>query len=146
MRPPSAIPRRVTYREIGGHVEGYALHNLGLVYRGSTGLTRPMASFKEALVKHRAAGQLAGEATTLKDLGEVERRSATGRSACVAGGAAKIFEQIADQDQAAETASLLASLPRSPRGRPRGRQRLRIISQITLLNGVRIASPWQYPI
>ena len=70
-----------------------------------------IASFGESVLKHRASGQLWGEARALKHLGEV--RAQTGELADARAsltGALGIFEQIGDQPEAAETASLLASL------------------------------------
>ena len=70
-----------------------------------------MASFNEALAKHRAAGLLTGEASTLKDLAKARAQTgnlAEARASLAA--ATRIFEQIGDRDQAAETASKLALL------------------------------------
>ena len=98
-------------RDMGGHAEGYALDNLGCVYRD---LRRPddaIASFGESVLKHRASGQLRAEARALKHLGEVRHqigRTAAAREALTR--AVEIFEQVADQPEATETASLLASL------------------------------------
>jgi DNA-binding SARP family transcriptional activator/tetratricopeptide (TPR) repeat protein len=98
-------------REMGGHAEGFALDGLGCVYRD---LRRPddaIASFGESVLKHRASGQLRAEARALKHLGEVRGeigRTAAAREALTR--AVEIFEQVADQPEAAETASLLASL------------------------------------
>ena len=96
---------------MGGHSEGYALDGLGCVYRD---LRRPddaIASFGESVLKHRASGQLRAEARALKHLGEVRGeigRTAAAREALTR--AVEIFEQVADQPEAMETASLLASL------------------------------------
>ena len=59
-------------REIGGHAEGHALHNLGLVLLRLHRLDEAITSFKDALSKHRAWGVLVGEANTLKHLGEAQ--------------------------------------------------------------------------
>jgi DNA-binding SARP family transcriptional activator len=99
-------------REIGGYVEGHALHNLGLVFLRMHRLDEAISRLTEALGKHRAAGLLAGEALTLKHLGEAQAQ--TGKRAEARASltdAIRIFEQIGDQAEAAETASLLASLP-----------------------------------
>ena len=105
------IEARDISREIGGYVEGHALHNLGLVYLRLHRLDEAVASFNEALAKHRAAGLLAGEASTLKDLAEARAQTGNlGEARASLAAAAKIFEQIADRDQAAETASRLALL------------------------------------
>jgi DNA-binding SARP family transcriptional activator len=97
--------------EIGGHVEGHALHNLGLVYLRQHRLNEAIARFREALSKHRAVGSIGGEASTLRHLGEAQVESggeADGRTSLTE--ALSIFEQIGDQEQAAETNALLVSL------------------------------------
>jgi tetratricopeptide (TPR) repeat protein len=98
-------------REFGGHAEGFALLNLGVVYMRQGRLDEAIARFEEALAKHRASGALDGEAWTLKSLGaaqaEIGGRS-DARSSLTA--ALSIFEQIGSQEQAAETAALLSSL------------------------------------
>jgi DNA-binding SARP family transcriptional activator len=98
-------------REVGGYVEGHVLHSLGLVYLRQHRLDEAMASFTEALGRHRAAGLLIGEASTLRDLAQARAQTgdpAGARASLVA--AIGIFEQIGDRDRAAETASLLSSL------------------------------------
>ena len=90
-------------REIGGHAEGHALHNLGRVDLRQRRLDEAIASIEEALPKHRAFGDLVGEATALKELGTAQ--AATGRQADARvslTGALRIFEQIGDQEQAGE--------------------------------------------
>ena len=62
------VQARDICRETGGYVEGPILHNLGLVFLRLRWVHKAMASFTEALIKHRAAGLLVGEAWTLKDL------------------------------------------------------------------------------
>lgn len=98
-------------REIGGHAEGHALHNLGLVYMRQDRLDDAFASFSEALAKHRASGDLDGEGWTLKSLGvaqaEVGSRAEARESLTKA---LRIFEQIGDREQATEATELLASL------------------------------------
>jgi DNA-binding SARP family transcriptional activator len=107
------IGARDICREIGGaHVEGHALNNLGKVYHRLHRLDEAAASLEEALRKHRAAGLLFGQAITLRHLGEVhaetgDKNQARARLA----EAHRIFEQIGDQVETAETAALLASLP-----------------------------------
>jgi tetratricopeptide (TPR) repeat protein len=105
------IQARDICREIGGYVEGATLHNLGRVFLRLRCLDKAIASFTEALSKHRAAGLLDGEARTLRDLAEAraETGDMTGARASLAE-ATKIFEQIGDRTGAAETASLLVSL------------------------------------
>jgi DNA-binding SARP family transcriptional activator len=106
------IQARDICREIGGgHVEGHALNNLGEVYQLQHRLDDAVASYEEALHKHRAAGLLFGQAMTLKHLGEAraEMRDKSRARASLAE-ALKIFQQIDDQAEAAETTALLASL------------------------------------
>jgi DNA-binding SARP family transcriptional activator/tetratricopeptide (TPR) repeat protein len=98
-------------REFGGHAEGYALFNLGLVYMRQRRLAEAIARFEEALPKHRASGALDGEAWTLQGLGAAQAetgRPADARASLAA--ALRIFEQIGYQEQATETAALLASV------------------------------------
>jgi DNA-binding SARP family transcriptional activator len=102
-------------REIGGLAEGHALHNLGRVYLRQRRHDEAIARFEEALPKHRAFGDLVGEATALKELGTAQAE--TGRQADARAsltGALRIFEQIGDQEQAGEAAALLAGLPPDP--------------------------------
>jgi DNA-binding SARP family transcriptional activator len=96
-------------REIGGHAEGHALHNLGHVYLLQHRLDEAITSFEEAIRKHRASGTLDGE--TFKHLGQAQAEN--GRDADAAASLAealRIFEQMGDREQAAETSELLASL------------------------------------
>jgi DNA-binding SARP family transcriptional activator/tetratricopeptide (TPR) repeat protein len=98
-------------RDMGGHSEGFALDNLGCVYRDLRRPVDAISSFGESVAKHRASGQLRAEARALRHLGEVRREigsTAAAREALTR--AVEIFEQVADQPEAAETASLLASL------------------------------------
>jgi DNA-binding SARP family transcriptional activator/tetratricopeptide (TPR) repeat protein len=98
-------------RDMGGQAEGYALDNLGCVYRDLRRPADAIASFEESVLKHRASGDLRAEARALKNLGEVHRE--VGSTAAARGAltrAVEIFEQVADQPEAAETTSLLASL------------------------------------
>jgi tetratricopeptide (TPR) repeat protein len=98
-------------REFGDHAEGHALHNLGRVYTRQHRLEEAVATLKDALVKLRASGELDAEAWTLKSLGTAHTEVgnvAEARASLTEG--LRIFEQIANQEQAAETAALLASL------------------------------------
>jgi DNA-binding SARP family transcriptional activator len=96
-------------REIGGHTEGHALHNLGRVYLIQHRLDEAIVSFQEAIRKHRASGTLDGEA--FKHLGQAQAESGGDADALASlAEALRIFEQIGDKEQAAETSELLASL------------------------------------
>jgi DNA-binding SARP family transcriptional activator len=98
-------------RQTGGYVEGHVLHNLGLVFLRQHRLGGAIASFTEALSKHRAAGVLSGQAWTLKDLGQARAETgdlAKARTSLAA--AVEIFEQIGDKSGAAEATALLGTL------------------------------------
>jgi DNA-binding SARP family transcriptional activator len=100
---------------LGGELSGargYALINLGTVYTRLRRLDEAITSFSEALSVHRASGALGGEALALQSLG-VAQAEAGARADARASltGALRIFEQIGDQEQAAESAALLKSLP-----------------------------------
>jgi tetratricopeptide (TPR) repeat protein len=98
-------------REFGGHAEGHALHNLGLVYLRQRRFDEAIARLEEALLKHRASGALDGEAWTLKSLGTAQAETgsvAAARTSLTA--ALRIFEQIGYQRDAAEAEALLTSL------------------------------------
>jgi DNA-binding SARP family transcriptional activator len=106
------VEARDICREIGGHVEGHALNNLGRVYHRLLRHGEAVASLDEALRKHRAAGALFGEATTLKHLGEVYADTGgLDKARTSLTDALRIFERIGEQAEAAEVAVLLASLP-----------------------------------
>ena len=99
-------------RVIGGYVEGHTLHNLGLLYLRQHRLDDAIASFNEALAKHRAAGALFGEALALKRLGGAQREAGAVTAARASlTRSHQIFEEIGEQPEAAEAAGLLASLP-----------------------------------
>jgi DNA-binding SARP family transcriptional activator len=103
--------RDICRQMAGGYVEGHALHNLGRVYHFQHRFDDAVASFTDALGKHRAAGLLWGEAMTLKHLGEVRAQTGDLRDARASlVDALRIFEQIGDQAEEAETAALLTSL------------------------------------
>jgi DNA-binding SARP family transcriptional activator len=105
------VQARDISREFGGYVEGHVLHNLGLVFLRQHRPQEAIASFTEALHKHRAAGLLAGEAWTLKDLARA--RAETGNTAegrALLAMAIRIFEQTGDQAGTSEAAALLAEL------------------------------------
>jgi DNA-binding SARP family transcriptional activator len=99
-------------REIGGHAAGHALANLGRVYMRQHRLDEAVARLEEAISRHRASGDRGGEAWALVYLGtaqaEIGRRTAARASLTEA---SRVFMQIGFQEQAAEAAALLASLP-----------------------------------
>jgi DNA-binding SARP family transcriptional activator len=96
-------------REIGGPAEGHALNNLGRVYLLQHRLDEAIVSLQEAIRKHRASGTLDGEA--FKHLGQAQAESGSDADAVASlAEALRIFEQIGDKEQAAETSGLLASL------------------------------------
>jgi len=99
-------------REIGGHAEGHALANLGRVYLRQHRLEEAIAMSEESLSRHRVSGDRGGEAFALMILGaaQAETGSRTEARASLTE-ALRIFEQIGDDEQGAETAALLASLP-----------------------------------
>ena len=110
----SCVEARDIWREIGGYGEGWALDNLGRVYLALGRIDDAASSLTDAIDAHRASGELAGQATTLKHLGHA--RSAAGDLAAARNSwteALSIFEQIDERAEAAEVAAALASLPRS---------------------------------
>jgi tetratricopeptide (TPR) repeat protein len=99
------------FREFGGYGEGHALHNLGRVYLLLGRLDEAAASFTEAVRKHREAGDLWGEATAFKHLGQANRLAGDVAEAQVAWTTAQaIFEQFGDRTEAAEAAAAVAEL------------------------------------
>jgi DNA-binding SARP family transcriptional activator len=102
-------------REIGGHAEGHALANLGRVYLRQHRLGEAIARLEEAVSRHRASGDRGGEAFARMILGaaQIETSSWADARASLAE-ALRIFEHTGDQEQAAETAALLAALPPGP--------------------------------
>ena len=93
----------------------------------SIGLTRLLRAREESLSKHRASGLPGGEAMTLMILGAVQAETGSQTEARASlTEALRLFEQIGDHAEAAETAALLTSLSvRAMRGRsPRTRRRV----------------------
>ena len=105
------IQARDISRDTGGYVEGHALHNLGRVYQSLGRLDEAVASFEGARRRHRASGTLFGEARALKHLGELHTQTGDldGARTSLAE-ALRIFEQIGDQAEVAETEPLLAAV------------------------------------
>ncbi len=103
---------RDIFCEIGAYGAGTALENLGRVYLRLDRLDDAAASLTEAVRRHRAAGDLAGEATAFMLLGQTyadggdvaEAREAWTR-------ALTIFGQMDERERAAEVTASLASLP-----------------------------------
>jgi len=92
--------------------EGHALHNLGRVYLRLNRLEDAQASLMEAVRKHRATGDLHGEATALTHLGQMHREAGDlfeARESWTL--ALAIFDQVDDSGEATEVGRLLASLP-----------------------------------
>jgi DNA-binding SARP family transcriptional activator len=101
---------REIFREIGGYGEGHALHNLGRVYLRQRRLDDAVTNCTEAVRKHRAAGDLAGEAIAFKHLGEAyELTGNTEQARASWTTALAIFEEIGDHAQAAEVTAALAA-------------------------------------
>jgi len=101
---------REIFREIGGYGEGHALHNLGRVFLRQHRLDDAVTSCTEAVRKHRAAGDLSGEAIAFKHLGEAYELTGNTEQARAAWTTAlTIFEQVGDHVQAAEVAAALAA-------------------------------------
>jgi DNA-binding SARP family transcriptional activator/tetratricopeptide (TPR) repeat protein len=98
-------------REIGGHAEGHALNNLGVVYMRQHRLDEAIPKLEEAVSRHRASGDRGGEAWALMNLGTAQAETGN-RPAARASltEALRIFKQIRNQEQATETSALLASL------------------------------------
>ena len=97
---------------MGGQAEGYAVPRSRLGYtatRSDRTMRLPASGTRFSSTGHPE--QLRAEARALKHLGEVRGeigRTAAAREALTR--AVEIFEQVADQPEAMETASLLASL------------------------------------
>jgi tetratricopeptide (TPR) repeat protein len=98
-------------REIGGHAEGHALANLGRVYLRQHRLDEAIARLEESLSRHRASGDRGGEAFALMTLGAAQAEAGSRAEARASlTEALRIFEQIGDEQQTAETVALLTSL------------------------------------
>ena len=102
-------------RELDGPAEAYGLLNLGRIYLRQRRLGEAIASFNEALPKHREFGALDSETEVLQGLGttqaEIGRRSDAMSSLTEA---LRIFEQIGYQEQIVETAAMIESLVTGP--------------------------------
>jgi DNA-binding SARP family transcriptional activator/tetratricopeptide (TPR) repeat protein len=105
-------------REIGGHAEGHALANLGRVYLHQHRLDDAIARLEESLSRHRASGDRGGEAFALMTLGAAQAEAGSRAEATASlTEALRIFEQIGDEQQTAETVALLTSLSAVPNER-----------------------------
>jgi DNA-binding SARP family transcriptional activator len=101
---------RDIFHEIGGQTEGHALHNLARVYLYLDRVDDAIACLTDAIRQHRLFGDLVGEATALKHLGQAYVRTgdlAEARASWTA--ALTIFEQIDETAEAAEVAAALSS-------------------------------------
>ncbi|HEV3380350.1 MAG TPA: BTAD domain-containing putative transcriptional regulator [Trebonia sp.] len=106
LREALAIPK-----EVIGYVYGYAVHNLGRVCLQSGRMGEALASFGEAHRVHTASGDLRGQATALKFLGQAQRESGEedmGRASLAA--ALVIFEVLKEDNEIAKIQSALAAL------------------------------------
>ena len=103
---------RDIFHEIGGQSEGHALHNLAQVYLHLDRIDEAISCLTDAMPQHRSYGDLVGEATALKLLGQAHEKTgdlAPARTSWIA--ALAIFEQIGEKEEAAEVAAKLSSLP-----------------------------------
>ncbi|MGD0706089.1 MAG: BTAD domain-containing putative transcriptional regulator [Trebonia sp.] len=103
---------REIFHEIGGQTEGHALHNLARVYLHLGRVDEAIACLLDAIPQHRSYGDLVGEATALKHLGQAHEKTGDLAQARTSWAAAQsIFEQIGEKAEAAEVAAALSSLP-----------------------------------
>jgi DNA-binding SARP family transcriptional activator/tetratricopeptide (TPR) repeat protein len=103
---------RDIFHEIGGQSEGHALHNLAQVYLHLDRIDAAIACLTDAIPQHRSYGDLVGEATALKLLGQAHEKTgdlAGARTSWTE--ALAIFEQIGEKAEAAEVAAALSSVP-----------------------------------
>jgi DNA-binding SARP family transcriptional activator/tetratricopeptide (TPR) repeat protein len=103
---------RDVWRGIGGYGHGHALHNLGRIYLD---LHRPddaIAELTEAIRLHREAGDLIGQGTALKYLGEAHRHRGDYEDARQSWAMARaIFDQLGESAESDEVVAALAALP-----------------------------------
>jgi tetratricopeptide (TPR) repeat protein len=96
------------WQEIGGYGQGYALHNLGHVHLLSGRFDEAIACLADAHRLHQASGDLIGQATTLKYLGQAQQASGNAAAALEARDTALAILEGLKQD--VEVAALHASI------------------------------------
>jgi tetratricopeptide (TPR) repeat protein len=96
---------------IGGYGEGHVLHNLGRVYLELGRSDEAIASLNESHRIHTASGDLIGQATALKYLGQAYRHAGNENAAETAWATAlTIFENLNENAEVAEIRAALVSL------------------------------------
>jgi DNA-binding SARP family transcriptional activator/tetratricopeptide (TPR) repeat protein len=102
---------RDIYHEVGGHTEGHVLHNLARVYLHLGRIDDAIAALRDAMPQHRLYGDLVGEATALKHLGQAyERTGDVARAQESWTAALEIFERIGEAPEAAGVAAALSAV------------------------------------
>jgi DNA-binding SARP family transcriptional activator/tetratricopeptide (TPR) repeat protein len=102
---------RDIYHEVGGHTEGHVLHNLARVYLHLGRIDDAIAALTDAMPQHRQYGDLVGEATALKHLGQAyERTGDVARAQASWTAALEIFERIGEAPEAAGVAAALSAV------------------------------------
>jgi DNA-binding SARP family transcriptional activator/tetratricopeptide (TPR) repeat protein len=102
---------RDIYHEVGGHTEGHVLHNLARVYLHLGRIDDAIAALTDAMPQHRLYGDLVGEATALKHLGQAyERTGDVARAQASWTAALEIFERIGEAPEAAGVAAALSAV------------------------------------
>ena len=102
---------RDIYHEVGGHTEGHVLHNLARVYLHLGRIDDAIACLRDAMPQHRQYGDLVGEATALKHLGQAyERTGDVARAQASWTAALEIFERIGEAPEAAGVAAALSAV------------------------------------
>ncbi len=129
---------RDIWERIGGYGTGYALHNLGRVHLESGRPADAIASLTEAHRAHQASGDLVGQATTLKYLGQARAATGDKNQARTAWSAAlAIYESLKADSEIADIRSALASLSngRGKRGTSALSKRLVAAADISRIPG-----------
>jgi DNA-binding SARP family transcriptional activator len=102
---------RDIYHEVGGHTEGHVLHNLARVHLHLGRIDDAIAALADAMEQHRLYGDLVGEATALKHLGQAYERSGdVARAQASWTAALEIFERIGEAPEAAGVAAALSAV------------------------------------
>jgi DNA-binding SARP family transcriptional activator len=103
------------WQGVGGYGQGHTLHNLGRVYLASGVPDDAIACLRDAHRIHRESGDLIGQATALKYLGEAYRGTGDVDAARQAWSAAlDIFGQVGEEAERAEVLAALGSLSVAP--------------------------------